>query len=72
MLGGPTLKILTSPGAAAGRKSAGGTEFSVAADGSITVRTEKGRDSLTREFKNEQDLKKRAPKLYEQYRKLCQ
>ena len=70
MLGGPGLKILTSPGAAIGKKRAGGTEFSVADDGSITVRTEKGRELLVREFKNEQDLKKRAPKLHQQYRKL--
>lgn len=67
-----TLSLHTSARAATGKKRPGGREFSVGTDGGITVRSEKGDSSLIREFKNERDLKKRAPKLYEEYRKLSE
>lgn len=70
MFRGSTLRLHTSARAATGKKRPGGREFSVGTDGGITVRSVKGDSSLIREFKNERDLKKRAPKLYEEYRKL--
>ena len=79
MFRGSTLRLHTSARAATGKKrpgrgalAPGGREFSVDTDGAITVRSAKGDSTLVREFKNERDLKKRAPKLYEEYHKLSE
>ena len=72
MVPGSTLGLRTSARAAPGKKRSGGREFSVGTDGGITVHSAKGDSSLIREFKNDKDLKNRAPRLYEEYRKLSE
>ena len=62
--------LMTSPRLIVGALAPPVRQFNVDEKGRIEVRIRKGEDEVALTFKNEQDLKAKRPKLYEQYRKV--